>query len=94
MFVPLCFRNVECWHVPVLGPLRYRRAQKIKRLAPEVVPGASLHFETLTPECGRECLETGDCGPARRVGARRWGLLGLTAQRCSGPLRYRRAQKK
>ena len=49
------------------------------QLAPEVVPGASLHFEALTPECGRECLETGDCGPARHVGAGRWGLLGLTA---------------
>ena len=48
------------------------------QLAPEVVPGASLHFEALTPECGRECLETGDCGPARHVGAGRWGLLGLT----------------
>ena len=32
MFVPLCssvcFCNVGCWHVPVLGPLHYRRAQK------------------------------------------------------------------
>ena len=49
------------------------------QLAPEVVPGASLHFEALTPECGRECLETGDCGPARHVGAGQWRLLGLTA---------------
>ena len=50
------------------------------QLAPEIVPGASLHFEALTPECGRECLETGDCGLAQHAGARRWGLLGLTAQ--------------
>ena len=28
------------------------------------LPGASLHFEALTPECGRECLETG--GGCRR----------------------------
>ena len=49
------------------------------QLALEVVPGTSLHFEALTSECGRECLETGDCGPARHVGAGRWGLLGLTA---------------
>ena len=35
----------------------------------QVVPGASLHFEVLTPECGRECLETRDCKPARHVGA-------------------------
>ena len=49
------------------------------QLAPEVVPGTSLHFEALAPECERECLETGDCGPARHVGAGRWGLLGLTA---------------
>ena len=41
------------------------------QLALEVVPGASLYFEVLTPECGRECLETGDCGPARHVGAGR-----------------------
>ena len=39
------------------------------QLAPEVVPGASLHYEALSPECVRECLETGDCGPARHVGA-------------------------
>ena len=36
---------------------------------------------TLRPshECGRECLETGDRGPTRHVGAGRWGLLGLIA---------------
>ena len=50
-----------------------------QHLAPEVVPGASLHFEALSPECGRECQETGDCGPTRHVGAGRWGLLGPTA---------------
>ena len=49
------------------------------QLTPEVVPGTSLHSEALTPECRRECLETGDFGPARHVGAGRWGLLGLTA---------------
>ena len=50
-----------------------------QHLAPEVVPGASLHSEALSPECGRECQETGDCGPARHVGAGQWGLLGPTA---------------
>ena len=50
-----------------------------KNLAPEVVPGASLHSEALSPECGREHQETGDCGPTRHVGAGRWGLLGPTA---------------
>ena len=50
-----------------------------QNLAPEVVPGASLHSEALSPECGRECQETGDCGPARHVGDGRWGLLGPTA---------------
>ena len=44
-------------------------------LAPEVAPGASLHSEAHSPECGRECQETGDCGPTRHVGAGRWGLL-------------------
>ena len=54
------------------------------QLAPEVAPGASLHSEALWPECGRECLETGNCGPARHVGARRWGLLVPTANRLLG----------
>ena len=51
----------------------------LHQLAPEVVPATSLHFEALTPERGRECLGTGDCGPAQHVGAGQWGLLGLTA---------------
>ena len=29
-------------------------------LAPEVVPGTSLHSEALSPECGREHQGTGD----------------------------------
>ena len=36
-------------------------------VALEVVPGASLHSEALTPEFGRKCQETGDYGPARHV---------------------------
>ena len=44
-------------------------------LAPEVVSGASLHSEALSPECGRECPGTGDCGPTRHVGAGRWGTI-------------------
>ena len=50
-----------------------------KHLAPEVAPGASLHSEALSPECGRECPGTGDCGPTRHAGAGLWGLLGPTA---------------
>ena len=50
-----------------------------QNLAPEVVPGASLHSEALSPECGREHQETGDCGPTGHVGAGLWGLLGPTA---------------
>ena len=70
------FPEFHCWplwfmaSIALLGP---------QHLAPEVVPGASLHSEALSPECGRECQETGDCGPARHVGAGRWRLLGLTA---------------
>ena len=41
----------------------------VELMAPEAVPGASLHSEALSPECGRECQETGDCGPTRHVGA-------------------------
>ena len=47
-----------------------------QNLAPEVVPGASLHSEALSRECGREHQETGDCGPTQHVGAGLWGLLG------------------
>ena len=35
------------------------------QLAPEAAPGASLHSKALSPECGRECPETGDRGPCR-----------------------------
>ena len=49
-----------------------------KHLAPEVVAGASLHSEALSPECGREHQETGDCGPTRHAGAGLRGLLGPT----------------
>ena len=58
------------------------------QLALDVVPGASLYLEALTPECRRECLGTGDCGPARHVGAGRWGRLtahGLLGPRHPGP---------
>ena len=50
-----------------------------QNLAPEVVLGASLHSEALSPECGREHQGTGACGPIRHVGAGLWGLLGPTA---------------
>ena len=40
-----------------------------QHLAPEVVPGASLYSEALSPECGRECQEAGDCELTRHVGA-------------------------
>ena len=48
--------------------------------APEVVPGASLHSEAPSPECGRERPGTGDCEPTRHVGA---GLGGLLLADCS-----------
>ena len=55
-----------------------------KNPALEVAPGASLHSEALSPECGREHQETGDCGPTRHVGAGLRGLLGPTAHRLLG----------
>ena len=78
------FRGWSLWFMASIAP------RGPHQLAPEVVPGAPLHFEALTPECRRECQETGDCGPARHVGAGRWGLLGLTVhgllwRRCLGP---------
>ena len=52
-----------------------------QHLAPEVVPGASLHsgLSHLSVGGNTRRQETGDCGPARHVGAGRWGLLGPTA---------------
>ena len=70
------FPEFQGWPLWFMASIALRGPQN---LAPEVVPGASLHSEALSPECGRECQETGDCGPTRPVGAGRWGLLGPTA---------------
>ena len=51
--------------------------------APEAAPGASLHSEAPSPECGRECPGTGDREPTRHVGA---GLRGLLLADCYGLL--------
>ena len=61
-------RLLEFWGWP-LWFMASIALQGPQHLAPEVVPGASLHSEALSPECRRECQETGDCGPARHVGA-------------------------
>ena len=39
-----------------------------QNLAPKVVPGASLYSEALSPECGGNAMETGDCGPTQHAG--------------------------
>ena len=70
------FPEFRGWPLWFMASIALRGPQ---HLAPEVVPGTSLHSGALSPECGRECQETGDCGPARHVGAGRWGLLGPTA---------------
>ena len=67
------FRDWPLWFMASIA------LQGPQHLAPEVVLGVSLHSEAVSPECGRECQETGDCGPTRQVGAGRWGLLGPTA---------------
>ena len=67
------FRGLPLWF---MASIALRRPHQ---LAPEIVPGASLHSEALTPECGRECMEIEDCGPVRHVRSRAMGLLGLTA---------------
>ena len=54
------------------------------QLAPEVVPGASLHFEALTPECGRECLETGDPCANSTCRSRAMGTIGADCSRVAG----------
>ena len=48
-------------------------------LAPEVVPGASLHSEALSPECGRNTRGLEMVRSTRHVGAGLRGLLGPTA---------------
>ena len=65
-------QNSGVGHSGLWLPLHCRDS---KHLALEVAPGASLHSEALSPECGRECPGTGDCGPTRHVGAGPWGLL-------------------
>ena len=70
------FPEFRGWPLWFMASIALRGPHQLER---EVVPGASLHFEALTFESGRECLETGDCGSARHVGAGRWVLLGLTA---------------
>ena len=57
------FRGWPLWFMASIA------LQEPQNLALEVVPDASLHSEALSPECGREHQETGDCGPARHVGA-------------------------
>ena len=81
------FPEFQGWPLWFMASIAMQRPHE---LAQEVVPVASLHSEALTSECGRECLETGDCGSARHVGAGRWGLLeptahGLRGQRHAGP---------
>ena len=58
MFVILClsvcFRNVGCWHVPVLGPVAFAQGSKKKKkklIKKEVPPGGGhpLHLGWLNP---------------------------------------------
>ena len=67
------------WSLGLFSSTFFSTSSKKKSMAMEVAPDASLHSEALSPECGREHQETGDCGPTRHVGAGPWGLLGLTA---------------
>ena len=70
------FPEFRGWPLWFMASIALRGPQD---LAPEVVPGASLHSEALSPECGREHQEIRDCGPTQHVGARRFGQLGPTA---------------
>ena len=49
--------------------------------APEVVPGASLHSEALSPECGREHQETGDGLANSTCRSRALGTIGADCSR-------------
>ena len=79
--IGLLFPEFQGWPLWFMVSIALQRPHQ---LAPEVVPGASLHSEALTPECGRECLEIGDCGPARHVRSRAMGTIGTD---CSGVAR-------
>ena len=46
------FPEFRGWPLWFMASIALRRPHY---LAPEVVPGASLHSEALSPECGREC---------------------------------------
>ena len=47
-----------------------------------LAPHCTLRLSPLS--VGGNAMETGDCGPARHVGAGRWGLLGPTAHELLG----------
>ena len=59
--------------------------------APEAVPGASLHSEALSPECGREHWGTGVGLTNSTCRSRAWGTIGADCSRVArattpGPL--------
>ena len=62
------FLEFRGWPLWLMASIALRGPQNP---APDVAPGGSLHSEALSPECGRECQETGDCGPTGHVGAGR-----------------------
>ena len=72
------------WSLGLFSPTFFSTSSKKKKststnLALEVVPGASLYSEALSPECGREHQGLEKVRPTRHVGAGLRGLLGLTA---------------
>ena len=51
------FPDFRGWSLWLMTPIALRGLHKP---APEAVPGASMHCEALSPECGREHQGTGD----------------------------------
>ena len=50
MCLSVCFRNVGCWHVPVLGPVAFAQGSKKKLIKKEYCRlSASPHSLQVTP---------------------------------------------
>ena len=82
MFVLLClsvcFRNVGCWHVPVLGPVAFAQGSKKKLIKKEHCRLiASPHSPQVTPSRAGPYLSR----EGRPIGARLWDSGGQLVSR-------------
>ena len=69
------FRGWSLWFMTSIA------LRGLHKPAPEVVPGASLHSEALSPECGREHQGTGVGLTNSTCRSRAWGTIGADCSR-------------